>query len=96
MSGAAAVSVWSAVGYSALAPGALANVLQTRGQAIVPPEEAQLIFATTPVFNAVVASLVLGETATPNTLIGGFIILTASVAPFLVKEEEESNRKGDR
>lgn len=95
-SGAAAVSVWSAVGYSALAPGALANVLQTRGQAIVPPEEAQLIFATTPVFNAVVASLVLGETATPNTLIGGFIILTASVAPFLVKEEEESTRKGDR
>lgn len=78
-------AVWTAVVYSALAPGALANVLQTRGQAVVPPEQAQLIFATTPVFNAVVSSLVLGETATINTLVGGSIICAASVAPFLVR-----------
>ena len=41
--GASAVAVWGAVAYSALAPGALANVLQTRGQSAVPAAEAQLI-----------------------------------------------------
>ena len=84
-----AVAIWSAVAYSALAPGALANVLQTRGQSTVPAAEAQLIFATTPVFNAAVAAVALGETATTNTLVGGAVILAASLAPFLADPDED-------
>ena len=88
--GASAVAVWGAVAYSALAPGALANVLQTRGQSAVPAAEAQLIFATTPVFNAAVAAAALGETATTNTLVGGAVILAASLAPFLADPDEDA------
>ena len=87
--GASAVAVWGAVAYSALAPGALANVLQTRGQSAVPAAEAQLIFATTPVFNAAAAAAALGETATTNTLVGGAVILAASLAPFLAEPDED-------
>ena len=82
-------AVWGAVVYSALAPGALANVLQTRGQSTVPAAEAQLIFATTPVFNAAVAAVALGETASMNTLFGGAVILAASLAPFLASPDED-------
>lgn len=89
LGGASAVAVWGAVAYSALAPGALANVLQTRGQSAVPAAEAQLIFATTPVFNAAVAAAALGETATTNTLVGGAVILAASLAPFLADPDED-------
>ena len=89
LGGASAVAVWGAVAYSALAPGALANVLQTRGQSAVPAAEAQLIFATTPVFNAAVAAAALGETATTNTLVGGAVILAASLAPFLAEPDED-------
>ena len=85
-----AVAIWSAVAYSALAPGALANVLQTRGQSTVPAAEAQLIFATTPVFNAAVAAVALGEMATTNTLVGGAVILAASLAPFLADPDEDA------
>lgn len=84
-----AVAIWSAVAYSALAPGALANVLQTRGQSAVPAAEAQLIFATTPVFNAAAAAAALGETATTNTLVGGAVILAASLMPFLADPDED-------
>jgi drug/metabolite transporter (DMT)-like permease len=87
--GASAVAVWGAVAYSALAPGALANVLQTRGQSAVPAAEAQLIFATTPVFNAAAAAAALGETATTNTLVGGAVILAASLMPFLADPDED-------
>jgi len=75
--------VWGAVVYSAIAPGALANVIQTKGQAAVPAAEAQLVFATTPVFNAALATAFLGERPTIETLVGGLIIITASVAPSL-------------
>ena len=69
--------------YSAIAPGALANVIQTKGQAAVPAAEAQLVFATTPVFNAALATAFLGERPTIETLVGGLIIIAASVAPSL-------------
>jgi drug/metabolite transporter (DMT)-like permease len=92
--GVSALTVWGAVAYSALAPGALANVLQTRGQSRVPAAEAQLIFATTPVFNAALAAG-LGETASAGTVVGGGVILAASLAPFLwdTTDEHERNDK---
>ena len=38
--------VWAAVVYSAVGPGALANLLQMKGQRIVPAAEAQVILLT--------------------------------------------------
>ena len=79
--------LWGAVAYSAVGPGALANWLQTRGQAAVPAAEAQLIFATTPVFNAALSIAFLGESAGSNTLVGGAIILAASLLPAALGED---------
>ena len=52
--------LWAAVVYSAVGPGAAANLLQMKGQRIVPAAEAQVIFATTPVFNAGISVAFLG------------------------------------
>ena len=68
--GAGFAVLWGAVAYSAVGPGALANWLQTRGQAAVPAAEAQLVFATTPVFNAALSIAFLGERAGSDTLVG--------------------------
>lgn len=75
--------VAAAVVYSAYVPGALANYVQLKGQASVSASDAQVIYATTPVFNALVSVLALGETLTTNTVVGGAVILCASLAPFI-------------
>jgi len=41
------------------------------------------------VFNAALAATALGETATTNTLVGGALILAASLAPFLADPDED-------
>lgn len=80
--------VAAAVVYSAFAPGALASYIQLKGQGRVSAPEAQLVYAATPVFNAVVSTLALGETMTTNTLIGGGIILAASVSSFALPRND--------
>lgn len=77
--------VWAAVVYSAVGPGALANLLQMKGQRIVPAAEAQVIFATTPVFNAGISVAFLGEAAGGHTLLGGAVIVFASVLPLIAE-----------
>ena len=77
--------VWAAVVYSAVGPGALANLLQMKGQRIVPAAEAQVIFATTPVFNAAISVAFLGEAAGGHTLLGGAVIVFASVLPLIAE-----------
>ena len=89
--GAGFAVLWGAVAYSAVGPGALANWLQTRGQAAVPAAEAQLIFATTPVFNAALSIAFLGESAGSNTLVGGAIILAASLLPAALGEDDRED-----
>ena len=81
--------VWAAVVYSAVGPGALANLLQMKGQRTVPAAEAQVIFATTPVFNAVISVGFLGEAAGGQTLLGGAVIVAASVLPLVAEKFEE-------
>lgn len=93
--GAGFAALWGAVAYSAVGPGALANWLQTRGQAAVPAAEAQLIFATTPVFNAALSIAFLGESAGSNTLVGGAIILAASLLPAALGEDEREDEGED-
>jgi drug/metabolite transporter (DMT)-like permease len=75
--------VAAVVVYSAYVPGALANYLQLKGQASVSASDAQVIYATTPVFNTFVSVLALGETLSTNTVVGGAVILCASLAPFI-------------
>ena len=81
--------VWAAVVYSAVGPGALANLLQMKGQRTVPAAEAQVIFATTPVFNAVISVGFLGEAAGGQTLLGGAVIVAASVLPLVAEKLED-------
>jgi len=84
-----------AVVYSSLAPGALANYLQMKGQASVPAAEAQIIYATTPVFNAVLSVVLLHESLSPNALLGGAVILAASLAPVGFAEKGEHSLPRD-
>lgn len=77
--------LWAAVVYSAVGPGAAANLLQMKGQRIVPAAEAQVIFATTPVFNAAISVAFLGEAAGGHTLLGGAVIVFASVLPLVAE-----------
>lgn len=66
--------------YSALGPGALASYLQTKGQAQVPPTEAQVIFSLTPVWAAMFAGFFLsGEQMGAMGWLGGAMIVGASV-----------------
>lgn len=83
--------VAAAVVYSAYVPGALANYVQLKGQASVSASDAQVIYATTPVFNALVSVLALGETLTTNTVVGGAVILCASLAPFISASHERKD-----
>ena len=53
----------------------------TMGQTAVPAAEAQVIFATTPVFNAAISVAFLGESVGQHTLLGGGVIIAASVLP---------------
>jgi len=70
----AALLAWTAAG-----PGAAAALLQTRGQATVPPARAQTLFAAVPVFSAAFAAAFLGERLGPAGLVGGALILLGGV-----------------
>lgn len=70
-------SVWLAVLYMALVAGALALVLQTWAQAHLPATRAAIVMTTEPVFAAVFAVLLGGETLGPRVLLGGALVLVA-------------------
>lgn len=91
-----AVPVLGAIVWSSVISGALATVLQTKGQSIVPAPQAQLIFSTTPVWTAVVASAVLGETVRSETWLGGAVLIAASLVPVLLPDPEEGTVVVDR
>lgn len=66
--------------YSAVGPGALAAVFQTKGQAIIPAAQAQVVLSLTPVWAAVVAGLGLsGEGMGPVAWLGAGLIVTAGL-----------------
>lgn len=82
--------VFFAVVFSSLVPGALANYLQIKGQAGVPAAEAQVIYASTPAFNAVLSVALLDETMSTNSLLGGAIIFASSLAPFVATQQKST------
>jgi hypothetical protein len=66
--------------YSALGPGALATVLQTKGQGTVGAAQAQVFYSLTPVWAALLAYTCLqGEEMGPLAWVGGCIIIAASI-----------------
>jgi drug/metabolite transporter (DMT)-like permease len=66
--------------YSALGPGALATVLQTKGQGTVGAAQAQVFYSLTPIWAALLATLCLqGEEMGPLAWLGGCIIIAASI-----------------
>jgi drug/metabolite transporter (DMT)-like permease len=70
---------WSAVG-----PGALSAYLHVKGQSLVGPTDAQVVFSAVPLWSAVIAAIVLpGETVGPLAWVGGGGLLLAGLVAAL-------------
>jgi len=75
------LAAWGMLLYSGFGPGALADVLQQKGQKEVSASEANVILSSEPIFTAICARLVLGEiTSQTENIGGGLIILGALLA----------------
>jgi drug/metabolite transporter (DMT)-like permease len=68
---------WVSVLYMAVFAGAGAMIGQTWAQAHLPPTRAAIIMSTEPVFAALFAVLLGGESATVRMIIGGLLVLAA-------------------
>jgi drug/metabolite transporter (DMT)-like permease len=75
---------WVAVTYMALIAGAAALLGQTWAQSHLPPTRSAIIMSSEPVFAAVFAVLLGGESATLRMLLGGAMVITAMVVVELV------------
>jgi len=72
---------WVVLGYSALGPGCIADLLQQKGQGLVSASECSLYLALEPVFAIILGQLLLGEQSSWLELLGGAcIVLGALVA----------------
>jgi drug/metabolite transporter (DMT)-like permease len=70
---------WSAVG-----PGALSAYLHVKGQSLVGPTDAQVVFSAVPLWSAVIAAILLpGETVGPLAWVGGGGLLLAGLVAAL-------------
>ena len=78
--GGAQPAAWWIILWSALGPGALSAYLHVKGQSMVGPTDAQVVFATVPLWSALLASAVLpGEHVGPLTWVGGACMVLAGV-----------------
>jgi drug/metabolite transporter (DMT)-like permease len=73
------VSDWVSVVYMAVFAGAGAMIGQTWAQGHLPPTRAAIIMSMEPVFAALFAVLLGGESATLRMVIGGMLVLSAMV-----------------
>lgn len=75
---------WGILAWSAVGPGALAAYLHVKGQAAVPPAEAQVIFSSVPLWSAGFAWVLLGgEQLGPLTWVGGGVVVAAGLVASL-------------
>eukprot|EP00588_Corethron_pennatum_P030985 CAMPEP_0194337112 /NCGR_PEP_ID=MMETSP0171-20130528/75240_1 /TAXON_ID=218684 /ORGANISM="Corethron pennatum, Strain L29A3" /LENGTH=216 /DNA_ID=CAMNT_0039100773 /DNA_START=14 /DNA_END=664 /DNA_ORIENTATION=- len=65
--------------FSAVGPGALADVLQQRGQKHLSASEANVILCGEPVFTAIMGYLLHGEVTSSRENVGGGLIILAAV-----------------
>ena len=75
---------WLSVLYMALGAGALALLMQTWAPARLAPTRSAIIMSMAPVFAALFAVTLGGETATSRMLVGGALVLTAMLIVELV------------
>ncbi len=75
---------WLSVGYMAVFAGAAALLGQTWAQAHLPPTRTAIIMSMEPVFAALFAVLLGGESATSRMLLGGALVLAAMLIVELV------------
>ncbi|KAL7555226.1 hypothetical protein ACHAWF_018881 [Thalassiosira exigua] len=72
-------AAWLLLAYSAVGPGAVADLLQQRGQRDTSASESNIILCTESVFAAVCAFALLGEVSSMREMAGGFLIVAAAV-----------------
>lgn len=82
-----AVAAWPAVVFTGVFASGLAFLFQTIAQRKVPSVEAAVILAAEPLFSALFAFLVLGETAGWRLLAGGGLIVSGMVLSSLGEEK---------
>jgi drug/metabolite transporter (DMT)-like permease len=78
------VADWTSVLYMAVFAGALAMAGQTWAQAHLPPTRTAIIMSMEPVFAALFAVLLGGESTTVRMLVGGLMVLAAMLVVELV------------
>ena len=83
--------VWAAVLYMALVAGAVALILQTWAQAHLPATRAAIVMTTEPVFAALFAVLLGGESLGSRVVLGGALVLAA----MYLAELGPRRRRGD-
>jgi len=71
--------VWLLLAYSAVGPGAVADLLQQQGQKETSASESNIILCMESVFAAVCAFVVLGEVSSMKEMMGGFLIVVAAI-----------------
>jgi drug/metabolite transporter (DMT)-like permease len=70
---------WILLFYSALGPCTIADIVQQKAQSSVSAAESNVILSLEPVFTAILGMILLGEMLSWNELIGGSLIVIASV-----------------
>jgi drug/metabolite transporter (DMT)-like permease len=75
--GVACAAAWAALAYSAVVPGALADIAQARGQASVPAAEAQVLLAAEPLWTALLGAALLHERMSPTGWAGAALVVAA-------------------
>ena len=71
--------VWLLLAYSAIGPGAVADLLQQQGQKETSASESNIILCMESVFAAVCAFVLLGEVSSLKEMVGGFLIVVAAI-----------------
>mmetsp|Transcript_30274 Transcript_30274/g.52421 ORF Transcript_30274/g.52421 Transcript_30274/m.52421 type:complete len:155 (+) Transcript_30274:2-466(+) len=71
--------VWLLLAYSAVGPGAVADLLQQQGQKETSASESNIILCMESVFAAVCAFVLLGEVSSMKEMVGGFLIVVAAI-----------------
>ncbi|PSC75670.1 Drug Metabolite transporter superfamily [Micractinium conductrix] len=88
---------WAVMCYAALGPGAAAAFLHAKGQSVVPPAEAQVIFSSVPLWSIAFAFLLLGgEPLTTTTLVGGAAVVAAGIVASRKVDDGGSGGGGDK
>ncbi len=78
-SGFQSIPVWILLAYSAVGPGAIADLLQQQGQKDVTASESNIILCMESFFAAVCAFVLLGEVSSLKEIIGGIFIVVAAI-----------------